>query len=126
MKTTHPIPTDQELELLKIIWRRGHATVREVFLDLSQDRKIAYTTVLTMMGVLERKGHVQKKRGEKAYVYTAAQPESKVVARMVSEFVSRVFNGSRKPLLVHLIEDDKISDEDLHEAEQLLKSRRKK
>jgi len=126
MKRETPVLTDQELRLLKIIWRLGHATVREVYLDLLKERKVAYTTVLTMMGVLERKGHVQKKAGEKAYVYTAAQPESKVMARMVSEFVTRVFNGSRQPLLLHLLGDRSTSEEDLAEAERLLKSRRKK
>ena len=53
MRVQKSIPTDQELEILKIIWRRGQATVREVYQDLLEQRKIAYTTVLTMMGILE-------------------------------------------------------------------------
>ncbi len=69
MKISKTVPTDLELELLKVIWERGEATVREVFSDLEKHRKIAYTTVLTMMGVLERKGHLTKRAGERAYVY---------------------------------------------------------
>jgi predicted transcriptional regulator len=126
MKNPKTIPTDLELEILKLIWRRGRATVREVYLDFLQERKIAYTTVLTMMGVLERKGHLKKKRGERAYVYFPAQPQARVMDGMVREFVNRVFSGSRKPLMVHLVEDADIDAEELDEIEALLRERRKK
>ena len=126
MKQKKPIPTDQELEILKVIWHRGPATVREVYEDLLKQRKIAYTTVLTMMGILEQKGHLKKKAGERAYVYSAAKPQNQVTDGMVKEFVNRVFNGSRKPLLVHLVEDRGTSPEELDEIERLLQSRREK
>src|SRR5215471_2603439 len=115
MKAKKPVPTDQELEILKVIWQRGEATVREVYQDLAKERKIAYTTVLTMMGILEQKGHLTKQAGERAYVYRPARPQAKVVEGMVKEFVNRVFNGSRIPLLMHLVEDRDISLEDLAE-----------
>jgi len=122
-----PLPTDLELEILKVIWQRGQATVREVYIELSEKRKIAYTTVLTMMGVLERKRHLRKKAGERAYVYTPTQPREQVVGGMVDEFVARVFNGSAKPLLVHLVEEaGKVRPEDLDEIEKLLQARRKR
>jgi len=60
--------TDQELEIMKVIWDRGNATVREVYEELLKHRKIAYTTVLTMMGVLEQKGRLTKDVGDRAYV----------------------------------------------------------
>lgn len=126
MKPKKTIPTDQELEILKIIWQRGHATVREVFRDLSAQRKIAYTTVLTMMGILEQKGHLKKSAGEKAYMYTPTKPQQQVVRSMVNEFVHRVFNGSARPLLVHLVEDPHIRQDELAEIEKLVKDRRKK
>jgi predicted transcriptional regulator len=126
MKQPKPIPTDQELEILKLVWQRGSATVREIFHDLQQQRPIAYTTVLTMMGVLERKGHLKKKAGERAYVYSPAQPEERTRGRMVQEFVDRVFDGSAKPLLVHLMENPEIRQEDIAEIEALLKARKKK
>jgi BlaI family penicillinase repressor len=124
MKTPESIPTDLELEILKVIWKRGHATVREVFGDLLQQRKIAYTTVLTMMGVLERKGHVKKEPGERAYVYSPTKPQNQVVENMVEEFVQRVFNGLAKPLLVHLMEDRNIRPEELDEIERMLQARK--
>jgi len=126
MKQPKPVPTDLELEILKVIWQRGHATVREVYKDLAAQRKIAYTTVLTMMGILERKGHLKKTAGERAYVYTATQPQSQVVQGMVQEFVGRVFDGSLKPLLVHLVEDERIDPTELKEIEALVRERRKK
>src|SRR5215475_3875233 len=121
MKSARPVPTDLELELLKIIWERKEATVREVFQELSKHRKIAYTTVLTMMGVLENKGHLRKFPGDRAYVYRPVEAKDKVVERMVDEFVKRVFNGSFKPLLVHLVEDPKMPEEDLREIEKLVR-----
>src|SRR5437763_8393978 len=126
MKPPKPVPTDLELELLKVIWERGQATVREVYLDISERRKIAYTTVLTMMGVLERKGHLKKTAGERAYIYRPTEPQETVVNGMVNEFLGRVFDGSAKPLLMHLVERQDLPSEDLREIEKLVRARRKK
>ena len=126
MKISKTVPTDLELELLKVIWERGEATVREVFSDLEKQRKIAYTTVLTMMGVLERKGHLTKRAGERAYIYTPTIPQDEMVKTMVDEFVGRVFNGSAQPLLVHLVGDKRIDSQELAEVEKLVRARRKK
>ena len=126
MKPKKPILTEQELEIMKIVWRTGSVTVRDVYEELLSRRKIAYTTVMTMMGVLEQKGHLKKSAEERAYVYTPAQPQREVVGNMVQEFVKRVFNGSAKPLLVHLIEDKKISPEEIDEISRLFKDKRRK
>ncbi len=126
MPAETPVPTDLELEILKTIWERGEATVREVFNDLQTRRKIAYTTVLTMMGILERKGHLTKRAGERAYIFTPAVSRDQVVNSMVDEFVVRVFNGSAHPLLVHLARDRNIPAQELEEIEKLLQARRKK
>lgn len=126
MKPKKSVPTDQELEILKVVWQRGQATVREVYRDLLAQRKIAYTTVLTMMGILEQKGHLKKTAGERAYIYSPTKPQQQVVRSMVNEFVHRVFNGSARPLLVHLMEDPDIRPEEIAEIEKLLKDRRKK
>jgi len=125
-KPTRPVPTPQELEILKVIWQRRQATVREVYLDLAQHRKIAYTTVLTMMGILEQKGHVTKAPGERANVYRPAEPRERVVRNLVNEFVTRVFSGSAKPLMVHLVDDSTLEPDELEEIETLLRQRRDK
>jgi len=125
-KPRKAVPTDLELEILKVIWQRGAATVREVYDDLSARRKIAYTTVLTMMGVLEHKGHLRRKAGDRAYVYRPVAPQDQIVQGMVDEFVNRVFDGSAGSLLMHLVGGRKIEPEELDEIEKLLQARRKR
>jgi predicted transcriptional regulator len=111
--------TEQELEIMKIVWSRETVTVRDVYEALLEKRKVAYTTVMTMMKILERKKYLRKNQAERAFVYRAAQPQRKVLGAMVKEFVNRVFNGSAEPLLVHLVEEHKLSAEDLKEIAEL-------
>jgi predicted transcriptional regulator len=112
--------TDQELEIMKIVWQREAATVRDVYEALLERRKIAYTTVMTMMKILEQKKYLKKSQVDRAYVYRPAQPKKQVIGAMVREFVNRVFNGSAEPLLVHLVEDRRISAEELEEIQRLM------
>ena len=126
MTSAKPVLTDQELEIMKIVWVHGSATVRDVYEELLKRRKIAYTTVMTMMGILEQKGHLKKSADERAYVYTPAQPQREVVGNMVHDFLKRVFNGSAKPLLIQLAEDKKLTPEELDEIRKLLKEKRRK
>jgi BlaI family transcriptional regulator, penicillinase repressor len=111
--------TGQELEIMKIVWARGESTVRDVYEAMLEHRKVAYTTVMTMMKILEQKGYLVKKQVDRAHVYRAAQPQRQVVGAMVREFVNRVFNGSAEPLLVHLVEDNHLSARDLEEISKL-------
>lgn len=106
---------------MKIVWGRGEATVREVYETLLARRRIAYTTVMTMMRVLERKGYLKTSREERAYLYRPARPERQVLGSMVREFVDRVFNGSARPLLVHLVEDRRLSKRELAELQRLVR-----
>ena len=126
MKGKKAILTGQELEIMKIVWQLGTATVREVYEELLKSRKIAYTTVMTMMGILEQKGRLRKTQRDRAYVYSPTEPQGQVVGSMVQEFVKRVFDGSAKPLLVHLAEKKKISQKELDEVGELLKRQRRK
>jgi BlaI family penicillinase repressor len=113
--------TPQELEIMKVVWQRGDATVRDVYETLLERRKIAYTSVMTMMQILVRKGHLKKRRADRAYVYHPSQPETTVVRSMVGEFVDRVFDGSAQPLLVHLLKDRRLTEEELDELARLIK-----
>jgi predicted transcriptional regulator len=102
--------TPQELAIMKVVWKRGAATVRDVYEDLRAARTIAYTTVLTMMKILEQKGYVRKTREERAFVYRAARPRQQVIGGMVREFVDRVFDGASRPMLLHLVRHTKLGD----------------
>lgn len=124
MKAAKNVPTNQELEIMKVIWKRGSSTVREVYEELLTRRKIAYTTVMTMMGTLEQKGHLRKSEQGRAYVYVPVESQTKVVGNMVQEFVKRVFNGSSRPLLVHLVETLEGDAGQLEEIQQLLRKKK--
>ena len=111
---------------MKVVWQHGSATVRDVYEELLKSRKIAYTTVMTMMGILEQKGRLAKTSRHRAYLYSPTESQGEVVGNMVHEFVERVFDGSAKPLLMHLVENKKIDRAELDEIRQLMKKRQKK
>jgi len=111
---------------MKLIWQRDSVTVRDVYEELLKQRKIAYTTVMTVMKTLEQKGYLKVTQADRAYVYTPTRPKKQVIKGMVSEFVDRVFNGSAQPLLLHLLEDRRISEADLKEMARLINKDKKK
>ncbi len=110
---------------MKQVWRLESATVRQVYEALLEHRRIAYTTVMTMMNILEQKGFLKKRQDDRAYVYSPVQPQKQVVGSMVREFVNRVFNGSAEPLLLHLVEDQHVTEKDLDEIRKSIRTSRK-
>jgi len=113
--------TAHELEMMKIVWRHeGPVTVRDVYEELRERRAIAYTTVMTGMKTLEQKGYLKTSQQERAHLYQPARPRHQVIREMVREFVDRVFNGSARPLLVHMLEDEQLSEADLRDIAKLM------
>jgi predicted transcriptional regulator len=111
MRKPHPTLTPQELAIMKVVWRLDRpATVRDVCEALRKQRAVAYTTVMTMMNILEEKGYLKKARVEKAFLYRPARPRHQVVGAMVRDFVDRVFDGASNALLLHLAKDERLSD----------------
>ncbi len=106
---------------MKVVWRQGQATVREVCEALREHRSIAYTTVLTMMKILEGKGYLSKDSDERAHVYRPTRPEETVVRSMVRDFIDRVFDGSAQPLLLHLVRERKLSEDEIEELARLIR-----
>src|ERR1041384_3667345 len=119
MRRRSPTLTEQELEIMKIVWERESASVRDVYEAILERRKVAYTTVMTMMKILEHKKYLKKTLADRAYVYRPAQPKGEVIGDMVRDFVNRVFNGSAEPLLLHLVEEHDLSSEELEEIARL-------
>lgn len=105
---------------MKIVWARDAATVRDVYEALLQRRKIAYTSVMTVMKILETKGYLKKKRQDRAFVYHPAHAKEKVIGKMIREFVDRVFNGSAEPLLVHLVKERQIKERDWEKVRRMI------
>ena len=116
MPAKPPLPTGQELEILKVVWSLGRASVREVHAEITKHRPVAYTTVMTMMNILSAKGHVRRKMVNRAYIYTARDSRENVLGRLLKDFIGRVFDGSAEPLLVRLIDDEYVSPEEIREA----------
>jgi BlaI family transcriptional regulator, penicillinase repressor len=109
MRRPTPTLTPQELAIMKVIWRLESATVRDVYEALRAERTIAYTTVMTMMRILEEKGYLLKSSSDRAHVYTPSKPRQQVMGAMVRDFVDRVFDGASASLLLHLARDNKLT-----------------
>lgn len=109
---------------MKVVWDREPATVRDVYEALRAGRRIAYTTVLTMMNVLEKKGHLKKEVEGRSFLYRPTRPRRQVVGAMVREFVDRVFGGSAGPLLVHLVEDEHLDPDEIDDLARRIRAAR--
>lgn len=120
MKTKTRNLTEQELEIMKVVWERKAATVREIYEVLRERKTVAYTTVMTMMNILESKGHLVKRPEGRAFVYEPSQGRTQVVSGMVQDFVDRVFDGAAQPLILSLIKERKLSKRDLEEISRLI------
>ena len=113
--------TEVELEVMKAVWDLGEATVRQVHEAIEERRTIAYTTILTMVGILVRKGHLVRKAAEgRAYLYAPARPKGRVISEMVDDFVGRVLQGSARALVLGLLKDRKISKAELREIARIV------
>ena len=112
MRSPQPTLTPQELAIMKVIWRLEKATVRDVYETLRARRDIAYTTVMTMMKILEDKGYLKKTRVDRAYLYRPSKPRHQVIGTIVRDFLDRVFDGAAAPLLVHLAKNAKLTKDD--------------
>jgi BlaI family penicillinase repressor len=120
MRTHHPTLTPGELAIMKVIWQLEKATVREVYETMREQRPIAYTTVMTMMNILEEKRYLKKSRLDRAYVYRPTRPQHQVVKQMVADFVDRVFDGAASGLLVHLAKDNRLSKDERKHIRKLI------
>ncbi len=91
-----------ELDCMSALWRLGQGTVREVQATISTDRPLAYTTVMTVMGRLARKGIVERRKRGRAHVYRPAIPQERVRDRAVDQLTRNFFSGSRDRLRDYL------------------------
>ena len=120
MRRANPTLNPQELAIMKVVWRKGSATVRDVYEALREKRTIAYTTVMTMMRILDDKGYLDKELVDRAYVYRPTKARQQVVGAMVKDFVDRVFDGASESLLVHLAKDSRLTPKQRQAIEKLV------
>jgi predicted transcriptional regulator len=120
-------PTERELEALKILWQRGEATVREVCDALNaRGANLAYTTVLSLLQVMEQKRLVSHRRDGKAYAYAPRIERSKTFRDLAGGFLDRVFDGAVDQYLVHALESKKLKAGELDELEAMIAEAKKK
>lgn len=113
-------PTELELEILKILWREGEGTVREVQEALIPFRKLAYTSVMTIMDILFKKGYLRRKKVGKGFNYTPRVTEEKTTRGMLSDLVDRAFEGSARSVMLNLLESREMDSKELSELRSLL------
>ena len=119
-ETKPPRPTDAEIEILKVLWRRGPSTVREVFDALGEVKTTGYTTVLKMLQIMWEKGLVTRDETERAHRYEAAFAEELTQRQMVGDLLRRVFDGSAKKLVMQALSTERASADELGEIRRML------
>jgi BlaI family penicillinase repressor len=114
-------PTDRELEALKVLWDRGEATVRGVCDALNErGAELAYTTVLSLLQVMEQKGLVAHRRDGKAYVYRPLLEQGRTFRDLAGEFLDRVFDGAVDEYFAHALQSRKLTARELDELEAMI------
>ncbi|TDI38004.1 MAG: BlaI/MecI/CopY family transcriptional regulator [Acidobacteria bacterium] len=108
-----PTLTDAELRLMEIIWDKGRVTVGELVDALPKRRALAYSTVLTTMRVLERKGYVDHEKNGRAFVYQPLVPKSEARRKALRFVLSRFFEDSPELLVLNLLEHEEIDSKQL-------------
>ena len=114
-----PLPTEAELELLRVLWTRGPSTVREV-LDGLGARRPGYTTVLKLLQIMHAKGLVVRNEEARSHVYAASIPGESTQRRLVSDLVDRAFGGSAAKLVLNALPAQATTPEERAEIRALL------
>lgn len=123
---TEPKLSALELKILQEFWSRGACSIREVHEAIVRRDRPAYTTVQTMVYRLEAKNALRRtKKIGNAHIFEATTSRASVQTRLLKELLG-LFDGSAKPVMAHLVEMGKISDEDIEEAQKLLDAHRGK
>lgn len=117
-----PIPTPRELEILKVLWETGPASVRDVYRRMAQEEDLAYNTVQTLLRIMEEKGLVRHHVDGRAFIYTPAYSKE----QSVRGFVDRVFDGAVDELVMTLLRAEKLSSEELDRLHGMIQEARAK
>jgi predicted transcriptional regulator len=117
---TSPKPTDAELQILRVLWKLGSGTVRDVYNELNQQRETGYTTVLKLMQIMTEKGLVIRDESERTHVYRAKVSADLTQKRLVKDLLDRVFEGSATQLVMQALSAKRVSAEELAEIKRLL------
>jgi predicted transcriptional regulator len=115
-----PKPSDLELQVLTVLWDRGPSTVREVLAAMPDRKRRAYTSVLSVMQVMEKKGLLTHDSQGRAHVYKPTVTRSQTLRPMLRALVRNVFGGSTASAVQHLLRETDVKDDELAEIGRLL------
>jgi predicted transcriptional regulator len=115
-----PRPTDAELAILGVLWRRGPSTVRQVHEELSRREPGGYTTVLKLLQIMTDKRLVTRDESQRAHVYAARLPEEETQSRLVRDLLDRAFEGSASRMVMRALSSRPASAAELAEIRELL------
>jgi BlaI family transcriptional regulator, penicillinase repressor len=118
-------PTDGELSVLQILWERGPSTVKDIHRALAGDRDLPYTTVLSALQAMHEKGLVSRDASSRQHVYTPSLDELDARSSLVDDLVAKAFRGSAMELVVHALDSDHTTPEDLERLRQLISAKRR-
>ena len=116
----HEQLTPLELEIMKVLWDGGPATVQEVQERVGATRQLAYTTVQTMLNILVRKKRAKRTLADRAYRYRAAVSREKAAGTALHDLVERMFGGSAEALVLSLVESDQLTPETLRRLQEMV------
>lgn len=120
--TKLPRPTDAELAILRVLWQRGPATVRQVHDVLSRERPTAYTTALKMLQIMTEKGLVRRDERDRTHVYHARLTQAQTQRQLLGDLLDRAFGGSSSQLVMQALATRRASPEEIAEIRRLLES----
>jgi predicted transcriptional regulator len=118
--TTPPRPTDAELAILSVLWRRGPSTVKDVHEEFARRAPVAYTTTLKQLQIMAEKGLVTRDESQRAHLYTARLPEEATQTQLVGDLLDRAFEGSATRLVMRALSSRPATPEELAEIRELL------
>lgn len=113
-------PTESELEILRVLWERGEATVRDVHEELSKTKDAGYTTTLKLMQIMHEKGLVKRDESSKTHKYTALVSREKTQKQFMGKMIDTLFQGSSTQLVMQALGNHKTSKEELDEIQKLI------
>jgi len=119
-------PTDAELEVLRVLWRYGPSTVRQVHEKLSRDRGVGYTATLSLMQVMAQKRLLERDEARRSHVYRPKLKEERTQQQFVREIIKRVFGGSARTLIVRALAEGSVSAEEMAEIHRLIESHKRR
>ncbi len=119
-KLSLPKPTEAELAILRVLWRRGASTVRQVHDELNQAQKTGYTTVLKILQIMTEKGLVKREAATRTHVYEASLSEEKTQRQLVKHLLERAFGGAAYKLVQQALTAQKATPADLAAIRRLL------